>query len=139
MAQQQRSGKLLLAFEGEQSYWSKRAASLTMNIRISSLSEILFKKLNFAHKLILETYLCGRYLAIFRQFWLLHFQKHTHMPMPIFEIFLHSGPQWGGEGGTVSQSWNFPLASHVRPIVEKFFPVHSSSFEIVVNNIDNFF
>ena len=38
------------------------------------------------------------YLAFFLQFWLLHFQKHTHMLMPNFEIFLHSGPQWG-EGG----------------------------------------
>ena len=93
MAQQQRSGILLLAFEGEQSQWSKRAASLTLNIRISSMSEILFKKQNFAHKLILKTYLAGSYLAFFQQFWLLHFQKQTHMLMPIFEIFLHSGPQ----------------------------------------------
>ena len=86
------SGILLMAFEGEQSYRSKRAASFTLKIRISSMSEILFKKSNFAHKLILKTYLGGMYLAFFLQFWLLHFQKHTHMLMPIFEIFLHSGP-----------------------------------------------
>ena len=80
----------------EQSYWSKCAASFTLNIRISSMSEVLFRKSNFAHKLILKTYLNRMYLAFFQQFWLLHFQKHTHMLMPIFEILPLSGPLWGG-------------------------------------------
>ena len=52
----------------EQSYRSKRAASFTLKIRISSMSEILFKKSNFAHKLILKTYLVGRSLAFFSSF-----------------------------------------------------------------------
>ena len=51
---------------------------------------ILRRNLDFG--LILKTYLAGMYLAFLLQFWLLHFQKHTHMLMPIFEIFLHSGP-----------------------------------------------
>ena len=79
----------------EQSYRSKRAASFTLKIRISSMSEILFKKSNFAHKLILKTYLVGKYLAFFLQFWLLHFQKHTHMLLRYFSTLAHSG---GGQG-----------------------------------------
>ena len=74
----------------EQSYRSKRAASFTLKIRISSMSEILFKKSNFAHKLILKTYLGGMYLAFFLQFWLLHFQKHTHILMRYFSTLAHS-------------------------------------------------
>ena len=82
----------------EQSYRSKRAASFTLKIRISSMSEILFKKSNFAHKLILKTYLGGMYLAFFLQFWLLHFQKHTHICLcqflRYFSTLAHSAPQW---------------------------------------------
>ena len=82
----------------EQSYRSKRAASFTLKIRISPMSEILFKKSNFAHKLILKTYLDGMYLAFFLQFWLLHFQKQTHKLLRIFEILPPSGPLWGVGG-----------------------------------------
>ena len=31
------------------------------------------------------------YLAFFQQFWLLHFQKHTHMLMRYFSTLAHSG------------------------------------------------
>ena len=76
----------------EQSYWSKCAASFTLNIRISSMSEVLFRRSNFAHKLILKTYLSRMYLAFFQQFRLLHFQKQTHKLLRIFEILPPSGP-----------------------------------------------
>ena len=79
----------------EQSYWSKCAASFTLNIRISSMSEVLFRRSNFAHKLILKTYLSRMYLAFFQQFRLLHFQKQTHKLLRIFEILPPSGPLWG--------------------------------------------
>ena len=84
----------------EQSYRSKRAASFTLKIRISSMSEIRFKKSNFAHKLILKTYLLGSYLAFFLQFWLLHFQKHTHMLLRYFSTLAHSAPP-----RTMNQFW----------------------------------
>ena len=80
----------------EQSYWSKRAASFTLNNRISSMSEVLFRRSNFAHKLILKTYLSRMYPAFFRQFRLLHFQKQTHKLLRIFEILPPSGPLWEG-------------------------------------------
>ena len=79
----------------EQSYWSKRAASFTLNNRISSMSEVLFRRSNFAHKLILKTYLSRMYLAFLRQPWLRHFQKQTHKLLRSFEILPPSGPLWG--------------------------------------------
>ena len=70
------------------------------------MSEVLFRRSNFAHKLILKTYLSRMYLAFFRQFRLLHFQKQTHKLLRIFEILPPSGPLWGG-GLLVSWEWRF--------------------------------
>ena len=60
------------------------------------MSEVLFRRSNFAHKLILKTYLSRMYLAFFQQFRLLHFQKQTHKLLQIFETLPPSGPLWGG-------------------------------------------
>ena len=34
---------------------------------------------------LMYIYLARMYLAFFQRFWLLHFQKHTHILMPIFK------------------------------------------------------
>ena len=98
----------------EQSYWSKCAASFTLNIRISSMSEVLFRRSNFAHKLILKTYLSRMYLAFFQQFRLLHFQKQTHKLLQIFEILPPSGPLWGGGGRLFPQISKY---NHVQRVL----------------------
>ena len=108
----------------EQSYWSKRAASFTLNNRISSMSEVLFRKSNFAHKLILKTYLFRMYLAFFLQFWLLHLQKQTHKLLQIFEILPPSGPLWGGTPLTENFRywgfWTLPLNWTVTMTMDSF-------------------